>query len=112
MALTHSKEEVFKLCEELETPQVKFYTEDVGHVWFLPNTNNDRPVAIVWIADQQDIVKEYSTLVHEAIHIVIYWTNWMREASPSDEFIAYGISNIAENLMQAHYEWRRTNGFK
>ena len=46
-------------------------------------------------------IQHYALLVHEAMHV---WREWLRkigEDTPSDEFEAYAVQHISQQLMEA-----------
>ena len=45
-----------------------------------------------------------SILVHEAVHVVERYMEYINEDHPSSEFLAYSIQNVAQELMQSYAE--------
>lgn len=75
---------------------------------FYVQTNGDR-LAIVCLGPTKDrtLVQVHALLVHEAVHI---WQEHIRligECNESNEFEAYGIQNIAQELMESFHRQQR-----
>ena len=70
---------------------------------FFENRGEIAQTAIVTLRNYEDKTRPqiYAMLLHEAVHL---WQHSIREygeASPSDEFMAYGIQTIAQRLMES-----------
>lgn len=56
------------------------------------------------------INEKLSIIAHEAYHVVCHMTELMGEDSPSEEFVAYALSDVCSNLFEQFFEWRDLNG--
>lgn len=59
------------------------------------------------IYKKRAIEQVYGLLVHEAVHVWQRIMEYIGESKPSDEFMAYGIQAIAQELMFAYKEAKK-----
>lgn len=73
------------------------------HWWDAPKGH--KPCVIVCMAQMKgaELEQYYSLLVHEAVHIFQRVCDYIGEDKPSDEFEAYSIQAISQELM---YAWK------
>lgn len=72
---------------------------------FLIQGNTSRECAVVCIrAGQHSVEQVHAMLVHEAVHIWQHIRRRIGEHSPSDEFEAYSLQWLAQQLMYAYSE--------
>lgn len=51
-----------------------------------------------------DAIRQAATIIHESVHVYQECLRFLGEKNPGDEFAAYSIQNIAEQLMRAYAE--------
>ena len=78
-----------------------WHSDATTHIF--ENRGEIAQTAIVTLRNYEDKTRPqiYAMLLHEAVHL---WQHSIREygeASPSDEFMAYGIQTIAQRLMES-----------
>lgn len=100
----HKKLRWFKLPRADWPPFIKS-THANATAHFLESNEGER-VAIVCLGDPKnlDAIQITALLVHEAVHI---WQRSMAdigETAPSEEFMAYGIQRISQELMYSYVE--------
>jgi hypothetical protein len=79
-----------------------------GGIWELER--DDRQLFIVCIRPgNRDRIEVYGLLVHEAVHAWRRIKKSLGEGSPSSEFEAYAVQNIASRLMDA-YRFKKGKG--
>ena len=59
--------------------------------------------------DTLDEPRRLSYIVHEAYHVVAHMIHEMGEVNPSEEFIAYTLNEVADNLFQEYYRWKEAH---
>lgn len=59
------------------------------------------------IYKKRPIEQVYGLIVHEAVHVWQRIVEHIGEHKPSDEFMAYGIQTIAQELMFAYKEAKK-----
>lgn len=105
-----SEKEFHKKLRWLKLPRADWppfliSTHANASVHFLESTEGER-VALVCLGDTKKLaaIKIAALLVHEAVHI---WQRTMvdiGETAPSDEFMAYGIQRISQELLCSYAE--------
>ena len=51
---------------------------------------------------KKDTIGQACTIIHEAVHVYQECIRFLGETNPGDEFAAYSIQNISEQLMRAY----------
>lgn len=60
---------------------------------------------VVLLDDVGDSPQDIALLVHESVHVAqAYWDD-IGEESPSSEFMAYTVQQVAQYLMEEHCDW-------
>lgn len=110
MALCTNEKDFYAELKRLKLPQhqwPKFLQHDHAGAtthWFTAPAGH-KPCIIVCMAAVKRIEPEqyYAMLVHEAVHVFQRVCEHIGEDSPSDEFEAYSIQAISQELM---YAWK------
>lgn len=73
---------------------------DIGSDAYAYHDPNARLVVVRLVADDLSLVETIGLIVHEVTHVKQYIMEQISEHSPSDEFEAYTMQEIAKNLIQ------------
>jgi hypothetical protein len=96
-----------KVLKQLKIPKdmwPAFLTETMGAcVHTFENVAEDLYTCVVCIRKTKYSKEEiYPLLVHESVHVLQNVWQFLGEHDPSDEFEAYAIQNISQNLMLSY----------
>lgn len=91
---------------DIEQPWNKWVTDDANATMHSMTHKKNGLCCVVCLRtdDTKAGVQIASILVHEAVHVVERYMEYINEAHPSSEFLAYSIQNVAQELMQSYAE--------
>ena len=75
---------------------------DGAAVWHVEHKGRTLAIVAIEPSDDRSPTQTVGMLVHEAVHIWQQTMRLMGEKTPSDEFMAYGIQRIAQELMHEY----------
>ena len=56
--------------------------------------SDDGPISVVYVGRRDKSPETISILTHESVHVAQAYWEWLGEASPSSEFMAYTIQQV------------------
>ncbi len=108
LTLCTSEEDYKKTLAHLEvpTPHNKWVSDDANATMheFTHPTKGICCIVCVRPNDAKTGIQMASLMIHEAVHVVQAYMDYIGERNPSTEFQAYSIQNVAQELMQSYAE--------
>lgn len=115
------RESLDEILTANDMPTYLFNTHQLGYAVtmrgeYFDDTNNQAPKRYAFVYAEQmlndsniDEVRKLAFLAHEAYHIVHYMFESMRDERPSEESIAYTLTEVTDNLFQSYFKWKEAN---
>lgn len=116
------RESLDEILTANDMPTYLFNTHQLGYAVtmrgeYFDDTNNPAPKRYAFVYAEQmlndsniDEARKLAFLAHEAYHIVHYMFELMRDERPSEESIAYTLTEVTDNLFQSYFKWKEANG--
>lgn len=114
LCLCTSEEQFRAAMDHMKIPQTlqpHKWLQASACVWAFTQEDSDNLKGLTCVvcmdskeAAEQDPISVCGLLCHEAVHIFQDWCEHFGEKSPSKEFEAYSVQNIAQRLMWAYKE--------
>lgn len=116
------RESLDEILTANDMPTYLFNTHQLGYAVtmrgeYYDDTNNPAPKRYAFVYAEQmlndsniDEARKLAFLAHEAYHIVHYMFEVMRDEQPSEESIAYTLTEVTDNLFQSYFKWKEANG--
>ena len=115
------RESLDEILEANDIPGYLFNTHNLGYAVtmrgeYYDNTENPAPKRYAFVYAEQmlndaniDEARKLAFLAHEAYHIVAFMFDMMRDERPSEESIAYTLTEVTDNLFQSYFKWKEAN---
>jgi hypothetical protein len=89
---------------DIEQPWAKWVTDGANATMHSMTHDKNGLCCVVCLKPKDTVtgVQIASILVHEAVHVVERYMEYINEGHPSSEFLAYSIQNVAQELMQSY----------
>lgn len=117
-----NREDFDKALNDVGVPPYLFNTLEAGYAATMRGScknNEGRHLRYAFVFAEEmlkdsrtDEPRKLSFIAHEAYHVVVHMMNEMHEKSPSEEFFAYSLTEVTDNLFQEYFRLKEAGRVK